>query len=397
MRSLFASLSILFLCISALQAQPPAAATHEEAPKAQPLPAAPARDEDDGVRVAVLGYHDFSNTLKETEMRINTGKFRRQMSALKEQGLTVISIADFAAWKRGEKTIPARSVLITVDDGWNSTYTDAYPILKEFGYPFTIFLYTKYVDVQGRSLTLPMIREMQKNGASIGSHSLSHHYPSTVKSQQRKGPKFYNEYLAREMGQSKEFLEKNFNQKVTAYCYPGGFHTDEMFGEGKKMGYEHMFTVLPGKIKRSSDNNTLPRYIILGTYDKIFTLATEFRDSSVALADAVNAPKQTTAYPVKPEPGSVVNTRLPTISADLTTVTDMKPETLVMRVAGFGDVPAVFDPTTKLLSWKVNRRLRTDVCQVSVSWKTMDNKVVATPLLWNFIIDKEAAYQPNGG
>ena len=100
---------------------------------------------------------------------------------------------------------------------------------------------------------------------------------------------------------------------------------------------------------------------------------------------------------MKPEPGSVVNTRLPTISADLTTVTDMKPETLVMRVAGFGDVPAVFDPTTKLLSWKVNRRLRTDVCQVSVSWKTMDNKVVATPLLWNFIIDKEAAYQPNGG
>ncbi|MBU6327850.1 MAG: hypothetical protein KGQ89_09485, partial [Verrucomicrobia bacterium] len=137
--------------------------------------------------------------------------------------------------------------------------------------------------------------------------------------------------------------------------------------------------------------------IILGIYDKIFTLATEFRDSSAALADAVNAPKQTTAYPVKPEPGSVVNTRMPTISADLSTLTDMIPESLVMRVAGFGDVPAVFDPTTKLLSWKVNRRLRNDICQVSVSWKTMNNKAVATPLLWNFIIDKEAAYQPNGG
>jgi hypothetical protein len=184
---------------------------------------------------------------------------------------------------------------------------------------------------------------------------------------------------------------------VTAYCYPGGFHTDEMFVAGKKLGYEKMFTVLPGKIKRSSDNNTLPRYIILGTYDKIFTLATEFRDSSAALADSINAPKQTTAYPVKPEPGSVVNTRLPTISADLSTLTDMKPETLIMRVAGFGDVPAVFDPQTKLLSWKVNRRLRTDICQVSVTWKTIENKTISTPLLWNFIIDKEAAYQPNGG
>jgi peptidoglycan/xylan/chitin deacetylase (PgdA/CDA1 family) len=397
MHSLFASFSFLFLCGSALQAQQPAPLPHEEGPKALPLPATSAKDEDDGVRVTVLGYHDFSKTLKETEMRINTDKFRKQMSTLKEQGLTVISMADFAAWKRGEKSIPVRSVLITLDDGWNSIYTDAYPILKEFGYPFTIFLYTKYVDVQGRSLTLPMVREMQKNGASIGSHSVSHHYPSTVKSQQRKGPKNYTEYLNREMGQSKEFLEKNFNQKVTAYCYPGGFHTDEMFVAGKKLGYEKMFTVLPGKIKRSSDNNTLPRYIILGTYDKIFTLATEFRDSSAALADSINAPKQTTAYPVKPEPGSVVNTRLPTISADLSTLTDMKPETLIMRVAGFGDVPAVFDPQTKLLSWKVNRRLRTDICQVSVTWKTIENKTISTPLLWNFIIDKEAAYQPNGG
>lgn len=397
MHSLFASLSFFFLCGSALQAQQPAPLPHEEATKALPLPATSATDEDDGIRVTVLGYHDFSKTLKETEMRINTDKFRKQMSTLKEQGLTVISMADFAAWKRGEKSIPVRSVLITLDDGWNSIYTDAYPILKEFGYPFTIFLYTKYVDVQGRSLTLPMVREMQKNGASIGSHSVSHHYPSTVKSQQRKGPKNYSEYLTREMGQSKEFLEKNFKQKVTAYCYPGGFHTDEMFVAGKRLGYGQMFTVLPGKIKRSSDNNTLPRYIILGTYDKIFTLATEFRDTSATLADAVNAPKQTTAYPVKPEPGSVVNTRLPTISADLSTLTDMKPETLIMRVAGFGDVPAVFDPQTKLLSWKVNRRLRTDVCQVSVTWKTIDNKTISTPLLWNFIIDKEAAYQPNGG
>jgi peptidoglycan/xylan/chitin deacetylase (PgdA/CDA1 family) len=364
-------------------------------PTATPVAPAPIGIPDDGVRVAILGYHDFSPTLPETEMRINTKKFRDQMQFLKDQGLTVISMADFTAWKRGEKPIPARSVVITIDDGWNSVYTDAYPILKEFRYPFTLFLYTNYVDVQGRSLSSSMIKEMQKNGATIGNHSMSHPYPAAVKSQQRSGPKTYEKFLDREMAQSKNILEKNFGQKINTFCYPGGFHTEEMFEVAKKLNYEHLFTVLPGKIKRSSDDHTLPRYVILGTHDRIFELATEFRDA--ASPSIATAPKQNVPYPVMPDPGSIINSRLPLITIDLSTVTDIEPTSLVMRVGGFGDVPAIWDPNTKQLQWQVNRRLRDDVCQVSVSWKGLDKKTAATPVRWNFLIDKEAAYQPNGG
>jgi hypothetical protein len=70
---------------------------------------------------------------------------------------------------------------------------------------------------------------------------------------------------------------------------------------------------------------------------------------------------------------------------------------LVMRVGGFGDVPAVLDPETKQFHWQVNRRLRDEVCQVSVSWKGSDKKTAAPVVRWTFTIDKEAAYQPNGG
>lgn len=363
--------------------------------QAAPNPTAPASIPDDGVRVSILGYHDFSPSLNETEMRINTKKFRKQMQFLKDQGLSVISMADFSAWKRGEKVIPARSIVITIDDGWHSVYTDAYPILKEFGYPFTLFLYTKYIDVEGRSMSFSMIKEMQKHGATIGNHSMTHPYPAAIKSQQRSGPKTYSEFLDREMGQSQAFLEKNFGQKVNTYCYPGGFHTEEMFELGKKYKYQHMFTVLPGKIKRSTDDRTLPRYVILGTYDRIFDLATEFRDASAATLGT--APQQTIPYPVTPEAGSIINTRLPEITIDLSTVPDIVPESLVMRVAGFGDVPAIWDPATKVLRWQVNRRLRNEVCQISITWKTPDNKTTAPAVQWSFSIDKEAAYQPNGG
>ena len=125
---------------------------------------------DDGVRVSVLGYHDFSETTPETEMLIRTSKFRKQMEAIKNLGLPVIPMADFQAWKRGEKDIADKSIVITIDDGWKAVYTDAYPILKEFGFPFTLFLYKNYVDGGGKALTSAMIEEMQKSGATIGSH-----------------------------------------------------------------------------------------------------------------------------------------------------------------------------------------------------------------------------------
>ena len=50
----------------------------------------------------------------------------------------------------------------------------AMPILKEFEFPFTIFLYKKYVGIGGRSLTHQEIRELMAAGATVGSHSVSH-------------------------------------------------------------------------------------------------------------------------------------------------------------------------------------------------------------------------------
>lgn len=349
---------------------------------------------DDGVRVSVLGYHDFSETSPETEMLIRTSKFRKQMEAIKNLGLPVIPMADFQAWKRGEKDIADKSIVITIDDGWKAVYTDAYPVLKEFGFPFTLFLYKNYVDGGGKALTTPMIEEMQKNGATIGSHSVSHPYPGTVKSHRRKGTDAYDKFLRSELGESKRFLESKFGARVTTYAYPGGFHTEEMMPLADEFGYEHLFTVLPGKIRRAHDNRTLPRYVILGTHDRIFDLATGFNEVASSASESTVIAPQSTPFPVKPEPGSLIDSRLPLLSADLSTLTDFDPKTLVMKVGGFGEVPAIFDEATKSFSWQVNRRLRSPVCQVAVSWLDSKGKPPEVPLRWSFRNDPEAAYLP---
>jgi peptidoglycan/xylan/chitin deacetylase (PgdA/CDA1 family) len=388
----FALMLGLFSCASLWAHEIPEAAVPVEAPPVDVTG-------DDGVRVAVLGYHDFSETEPETAMRIRTSKFRKQLETIRQLGLNVISLDDFMAWKKGEKEIPAKSVLITLDDGWKSVYTDAFPILREFGYPFTLYLYKNYVDGGGKALTTDMIREMVAAGATVGSHSVSHPYPATIKGHLKKGPDAYDVFLRKEMGESKRFLESRFNVKITTYAYPGGFHTEEMLALGNEFGYSHLFTVIPGKVTRATPDETVPRYMILGNYDKIFEFATTFRDSGNPASQpegAIVGMIQTTPCPVTPEAGAVINSRLPEISADLSKLQNFDPATLVMKVSGFGEVPAKFTPETGKFSWQVNRGLRQPVCKVSVSWKDSTGKPPETPILWTFQIDRDSAYLPEG-
>ena len=351
---------------------------------------------DDGVRVAVLGYHEFSETEPETAMRIRTSKFREQLETIRELGLAVISMSDFIAWKKGEKTIPAKAIVITIDDGWKSVYTDAYPILKEFGYPYTIYLYKDYVDGGSKALTTAMIKEMIKNGATVGCHSSSHPYPQTVKKYISRGEKEYDQFLDVEMSDSKRFLEQKFKKNVPTYAYPGGFFTDEMLRKADLVGYSHLFTVQPGKVKIDSPNNILPRYIILGNYNKIFEFAINFRDAAAdSSAGMIEGAAKPLEFPVNPQPGAIVNTRTQNIEVDLNTATNIDPKTLKMHVGGFGEVPANYASAGKLFSWQVNRNLRNKTCDVIVTWKDLEGNPASKPLEWTFQIDRDAAYLPN--
>lgn len=383
-----------------IQGTPVGADPLTDQPNAQHSEPAAPEIPDDGTRVAVLGYHEFSEKQKETQMRIKTSKFRAQMEAIRQAGITVISMADFIAWKRGEKSLPPKCILIGIDDGWISTYTDAYPILREYKYPFTLYLYKNYLDGGGKSMTSAMIREMMQNGASIGSHSVSHPFPSDYRKKKRKSAKELDAFLRNEIGESKRFLEEKFSTRVTTYAYPGGFVLDEMLALADEFGYSHLFTVLPGKIKRGMPDKTLPRYMILGNFDPVFTQALDFTTApppdAGGNAGGPAAPPVPVKlpYPVSPEPGATINDRMPEISVDFVQAADIDPASLTMRISGFGVVPANYAAETGKYSWKLNRRLRQPSCTVTVAWKDKAGTQTTTPMRWTFQIDRTAAYLP---
>ncbi len=348
-------------------------------------------------RVAVLGYHNFSDTKPVSDMRMRTSEFREQMEYIRRAGLTVISMQEFLEWRFGARELPAECVLITLDDGWRSVYTDAYPILREYGYPFTVFLYTSYLSGRGSSMNHAMIREMQQNGATVGSHSVNHCYPKEWKAKMAQGEEAYAAMVDRELGESREKLNVLFGS-VNTYCYPGGYITQPMLDRLPGYGYVAAFTVIPGKVTINEDPWQIHRYMIFGTDPSIFRSAMDFRVAQAGSAVSTGStpgtlPSSTPAppFPVSPQPHATVAPEIPAITADLSGVAGVDFSSVRMKVSGFGRVPAKVDAATRIVSWTPPYRIYMPNLSVHVTWKSADG--ASHKAEWSFKVDQVVTLQ----
>lgn len=367
-----------------------------------PPPPAPVKMEpvvNKDARVSVLGYHDFTDGSSTNDMILNIEDFRRQLQAIKDAGLPVISMRQFLDWKQAKADIPAESVLITIDDGWKATHTLAMDVLKEFAYPYTVFLYKNYVDIGGRSLTYDEIRELAANGATLSSHSVSHQNMS------RRGGRSeaeYDAWLREELEESYHFLEKNFGDTgavIKTFAFPYGIYSDRALELAKNFGYEACFTVNGKKTSWDVDDMQVGRYVVHGTTLANFEPALNFGGGSVTSAGRKLLTESTTEtgeeqgplVTVKPPANSVLGNRLPLIEIDLSKLGGVDPASLILRVTGFGVVPHQFDPAVGLVTYQIPQRIRLDTCGVQLSFRhagSSDTEIIG----WTFEIDQAADY-----
>ncbi len=351
----------------------------------------------DQTRVAILGYHNFSKTAPVSDMLMRTSDFRKQMEYIRNAGLTVISMPEFLEWRFGTRELPAKCVLITLDDGWRSVYTEAYPILHEFGYPFHLFLYTQFLSGRGDSMSPAMIREMQQHGATVGSHSASHAYPRAWKSAAAKGPEEEAAMVEREIGSTFPKLSKLFGT-VDTYCYPGGYHTPAMEERLPGYGCKAAFTVIPGKVTVTENPLQIRRYMVFGNNHSIFRHAMDFRMTQLGTAAATGAspgtlPSSTPLppFPVRPAPNETVPRDFGIISIDMSQMSGVDFSTVHMAVSGFGRVPARVDRNTRSVQWMLPVRIYMPNISVHVTWKSTDG--TAHKAEWSFCIDPYATSQ----
>jgi peptidoglycan/xylan/chitin deacetylase (PgdA/CDA1 family) len=170
---------------------------------------------------------------------VDPARFREQMELVAAGGYRTLTIRDLVAAMDGPVgRAPARSVLITFDDGFDDVHREALPILAGLGLKATAFVVTGHLggtsrwlagDGEGdrRLLSWTQLRELASAGIEIGSHSHTHPQLDTI-SEAR---------ADEEIGRSRSLLEEGLQAAVTSFAYPHGYHTKAIMGQLRQHGY----------------------------------------------------------------------------------------------------------------------------------------------------------------
>jgi peptidoglycan/xylan/chitin deacetylase (PgdA/CDA1 family) len=371
-----------------------------------PPPAATAINK--SASVIVLLYHRFEeHPRKGDTLAITPEEFDKEMGELKDAGFTVIPMQDFIAWRHGEKNIPAKSCIVTVDDGYLSGYDTAWPILKKYGYPFTVFIYIDYIGSGGKSISWDQLAEMRDAGVDIESHTYSHSHLTSpgfgvdattrvrvmkdIQTLGREG------WLHKEIVDSKKTLEQKLGIKVDAFAYPYGTGSNDPHIRQvvKEAGYDIAFNVYGRRNGFSFPAyDQIGRYAIGGdTSPKIFDDAIKMiggGDTGPA-AEPAFAELAAASMITEPMEGATINDTTPTVKANLATMGAVDPSSVKMRISGIGIVPARFDPKTRIVSYSITTPLAKDSYTVILS-ATIGGKLAETR--WTFNVDPAA--KPSG-
>ncbi|PYJ26611.1 MAG: hypothetical protein DME90_11505, partial [Verrucomicrobia bacterium] len=348
----------------------PGAATAAPVAAASPKIKKPVVDQT--AQAIIFCYHLLVDKVRYPGTEITPAAFEAQMKELKDHGITVISMQDLLAWKRGEKNIPPRCAVITFDDGYKAQYEVAWPIMKKYGYPFTMFIYTE--GVRGGSLggggaiTWEQLADMRDNGVDIEAHSATHQDmreghtitlvgPGGKKTRTKLTGPQYEEWVRNEVVGCKELLEQRLGIKVNCFAVPFGNYNEHVKEMARNAGYEAMFTVYGQPITFTSPMDSLGRYAIEANRPKVFEDAVKMIGASTS-AGAPVAEVGAKDLATQPADGETVRTALPLIKANLSGIGQIDPGSVQMRVSGLGVVPASYDPKTGIVSYQVTQKLR---------------------------------------
>lgn len=101
--------------------------------------------------LTVLNYHRIEDPFKKDidsflpNISASPKEFRNQMEYLKKW-FNVVSIKDVSNWLTGKGSLPTHAALITFDDGYLDNYSNAYPILQEYGFPAIVYLSVGHIE-----------------------------------------------------------------------------------------------------------------------------------------------------------------------------------------------------------------------------------------------------------
>ena len=232
----------------------------------------------------ILQYHHIDvDTPSSTST--TPAQFLQHLELIKSEGFSVVPLTDLIDKLETKKSDVTREsdafdkqVAITFDDGYLSVFTEAYPLLKQRQWPFTVFVNTAPIDERSAlHVSWDQLGEMTAHGATVANHSVSHdHLLQRLKGET---PSQWQERISADILAAEGRILEETSQSVRLLAYPYGEYDAALKVLLKSLGFT-AFGQHSGPVSNAHSNQAIPRFPFGGRYGS----SGDFRTKINALA-----------------------------------------------------------------------------------------------------------------
>lgn len=226
-------------------------------------------------RVLVLMYHNLSPK-PEDPSTLSVANFEKQLQLMRDNNFHWISMSQYRDFVLHASPVPDNAVLLTFDDGYESFYKYAYPLLQKYQAPASSFLIVDTVDnpkhIGVPKLTWEQVKLMHQNGIDFFSHTYdSHKYVATNSSgtstkamltgqmylkdnERRETEQEYELRITNDLKQANDILQQKLGVQNHILAFPYGSFSKPLLKICEKLGIDVTLTVKMGINKPGQTN-----------------------------------------------------------------------------------------------------------------------------------------------
>ncbi len=211
--------------------------------------------------VSILAYHRFGPTLADS-MTVTTPVFQQHLDWLKVNGYRIVPLRELVDGLQktgGEGN--GKTVVITVDDGHRTVYTELFPLIRKYRFSVTLFIYPSAISNASYAMTWEQIAKMAATGlVDVQSHTFWH--PNFHHEKARLSPAAYEAFVQTQLVRSKKILATHVGHEVDMLAWPFGIYDPDLEHAARDAGYVAGFSIDRRAVCPGDDPMALPRYLM---------------------------------------------------------------------------------------------------------------------------------------
>jgi peptidoglycan/xylan/chitin deacetylase (PgdA/CDA1 family) len=185
---------------------------------------------------------------------------------------TVLPVPTIIESLQHGKPLPDKTIGITFDDGYENIYRIAHPILRQYNFPYTVFINPPSIGKSRGQLTWQQIAQMQQEGVTFANHTLDHLH--LLNRLENESPEQWLTRVIANIEEAETELNQRIGYSLRYLAYPFGEFNTAIQRAVTDAGYVG-FAQFSGGIASFSDFSALPRYPAGGRYASLRTLKTK--------------------------------------------------------------------------------------------------------------------------